>query len=176
MAGVASSRGNPDLGDVVRSVLVLGLIVLALYGIGQFFTSTPDEPTRSVEWKPAVESARRTADYPVLAPDALPDGWRATSARYVPKTERWTLGLLDRDEEYLGIEQSRSSVKTVLERVASGSEPAGSASVLSRVWSVHAGPGDRITYASRVDGVTTVVTGTVEQAELERYIGSLAER
>lgn len=175
MGAVAGSRGNPDLGDILRSVVVLGLVVLALYGFGQFFTSTPDEPTRSVEWKPAVESARRSADYPVLAPDALPKGWRATSARFEPSTGRWTLGVLDDEDEYLGIEQSTASVKSVLARLADGSTAAGSAQVLDRVWAVNAGPDDRITYTSRVDGVTTAITGTVEQADLEAYLSSLRE-
>lgn len=173
---MASSRGNPDLDDIVRSMVVLGLIVLALYGVGQFFTRTPEQPTRSVDWQPAVESARRSADYPVLAPPSLPDGWRATSARYVPSSGTWTLGVLTDDEEYLGVEQSTASVTSIVDRVADGGEAAGSAQVADRVWSVTAGPDDRITYASRVDGVTTVVTGTTEQRDLEAYIGTLVDR
>lgn len=170
---MASARGNPDPGDIFRSIAVLGIIVLALYGLGQFFTSEPDQVTASVDWKPAAESARTSADYTVLAPDELPDGWRATSARYDPATGRWKLGILDDDDEYLGVEQSTDSMKSVLKRLADGSEPAGSAKVGDRVWSVHAGPGDRITYLAEIDGVTSAVTGTVEQADLEDYIVTL---
>ncbi len=140
---MASSRGNPDPGDIFRSIAVLGIIVLALYGLGQFFTSTPDQVTASVDWKPAAESAQRSADYTVLAPDELPDGWHATSERYDPTTGRW------------------------------GSEPAGSAKVGDRVWSVNTGPDDRITYVNDDGGITSAVTGTVEQDELEAYIDSL---
>lgn len=170
---MASSRGNPDPGDIFRSIAVLGLIVLALYGIGRFFTSEPEQVTASVDWKPAAESAQKAADYAVLAPDELPDGWHATSARYDPATGRWKLGILDGDDKYLGIDQSTESAKTVLKRLADGSEPAGSAKVGDRVWSVNAGPGDRITYVNDDDGVTSAVTGTVEQAELESYIATL---
>lgn len=170
---MASSRGNPDPGDIFRSIAVLGIIVLALYGLGQFFTSTPDQVTASVDWKPAAESAQRSADYTVLAPDELPDGWHATSARYDPTTGRWKLGILDGDEEYLGIDQSTDSVKAVLKRLADGSEPAGSAKVGDRVWSVNTGPDDRITYVNDDGGITSAVTGTVEQDELEAYIDSL---
>ena len=164
------------MGDVLRSVVVLVVAVVALYGIGQFFYSGPDQPVRSVDWKPAAESAARNADYPVLAPKSLPEGWNATSARYTPETGRWVLGVLTKNEDYLGVEQTTSSVRSVLERVAEGSEPAGSAQVRDRVWAINAGPGDRITYSSRVDGITTVITGTVDQPALEDYIESLQEK
>lgn len=147
--------------------------MLGLYFIGQFFTSEPDEVTSSVDWEPAAQSARGAAKYEVLAPEKLEDGWRATLARYDPTTERWRLGLLDKDDEYLGLEQSKESATTLLERIADGSEPLGSAKVLDRVWSVYVGPGDRITYVHEADDVNTVITGTVEQPELESYISSL---
>ena len=173
---MASSRGNPDMGDVLRSVAVLVVAVLALFGIGQFLSSTPDQPARSVDWKPAAQSASRGADYPIMAPASLPAGWRATSARYTRETSRWVLGVLTDKDDYLGIEQTTESVRSVLDRVAEGSEPAGSAKVRDRVWAVNAGPNDKITYSSRVDGISTVITGTVDQSDLEAYIASLKEK
>ena len=31
MSGTGSSRGNPSMGDIVRSIAVLGAIILALF-------------------------------------------------------------------------------------------------------------------------------------------------
>lgn len=166
------SRTTLDFGLMVRSVLALGLLVVAFWGVGQFFTDEPDVAAREVDYVPIVESARRQADFPVLAPPSLPDGWKATSAR-LESDGRWTLSVLDSDEEYLGIDQSANGVASVVERLAEGSEPAGSAPVAGRVWQVHAGPGDRITYVVREDDITTAVTGTTSQADLENYIESL---
>ncbi|HWV27107.1 MAG TPA: DUF4245 domain-containing protein [Aeromicrobium sp.] len=170
---MASSRGNPDLGDIVRSVAVLGILVLALYGVGQLLTSEPENVTRPVDWAPVATDAREMADYQVLAPDELPEGWVATSARFDPSTQRWRLFILGPDDRFIGLEQSSESEQTLLDSVAEDSEPLGSAKVLDRVWSVHVGPAERITYLTSSEDITTMVTGTVDQGELETYIDSL---
>lgn len=170
---MASSRGNPALGDILRSVLVMGLIILALWGFGQFFTRTPDQPTRSIDYAKTVRDVRAAADYPVLAPPSLPDGWRATSARYNRGNQGWHLGVLSDDDEYVGLEQSKDTVKESLDDFAPGGEGAGSAQVAGTVWQVSVSEDDRLTYVSEKDGVTTLVTTSGDQALLEAYVESL---
>ncbi|MGJ9421188.1 DUF4245 domain-containing protein [Aeromicrobium sp. CF3.5] len=176
---MASSRGNPDIGDILRSVAVIGVIVLGLFGIGKFFTVTPEDPVSAVDYETTLQQVRTTTDIDVLAPATLPDGWRATSARFEPgsgdRDGSWHLGVITADDEYLGLEQSSLSVQRAAERWAEDSEEAGSAQVAGQVWSVRAGPRDRTTYVASEGDRTTLVTGTVPPEEIETYISSLSE-
>ncbi len=176
---MASSRGNPDIGDIVRSVAVIGVILLGLWGIGRFFTQTPENPVSAVDYQTTLQQVRSTTDIPVLAPATLPEGWRATSARFEPGSAdddgAWHLGVITDDEEYLGLEQSSLSVERAAERWAEDSEEAGSAQVAGQVWAVRAGPLDRTTYVTREGDRTTLVTGTGTPEEIESYITSLSD-
>lgn len=176
---MASSRGNPDIGDILRSVAAIGVILLALFGFGKLFTQTPEDPVSAIDYQQTLQQVRTTTDIDVLAPPALPEGWRATSARFEPGSPgedgSWHLGVITDDDEYLGVEQSQLSVRNAVERWAAGSEEAGSAQVAGQVWSVRAGPRDRTTYVVREGDRTTLVTGTVPPDELESYISSLSD-
>lgn len=160
------------MGDIVRSLLVLGLIVLALWGFGQFFTNTPENPVKTVDYVQVVSDARPAAKFELAAPASLPAGWRATSARFDPRS--WHLGVLTDDGLYLGIEQVGLSPERAIDRFAEGSKSAGTAVVDGETWTVRKGPRDRWTYV-REDGDkrTIMVVGTTSRAELERYISSL---
>lgn len=174
---MASSRGNPDLGDIVRSIVVIGVIILALFGFGKLFTSTPEQTVSTVDYQQVVQQARTATDVPLLAPKSLPAGWRATSARFDSGPDdvgTWHLGVLTDDDEYVGVEQTPLSIDRAVDRWASGSEESGSAQVAGQVWSVRAGPDDRITYVLREGDSTTLINGTVSQAQLEDYISSLS--
>ncbi len=177
MSGTGSSRGNPSMGDIARSIAVLGAIILVLFAVGRLLTVTPDEPTRAVDYREAVESSRTVADFDLYAPDSLPQGWRATSVRF--EDDSWHLGVVTDEDEYVGLEQVKADVEQAVERFAEGSRPAGDAVVGGDTWSLFTGPRDDRTYVRR-DGagsegdMTIVVTGTAPREEMERYIASLS--
>ncbi len=176
MSGM-SSRGNPSLGDIARSIAVLGAILLVLFAVGRLLTVTPDEPTRAVDYQSAVESSRTVADFELLAPDSLPQGWRATSVRFEP--DSWHLGVLTDDDDYVGLEQVKADTPRAIERFANGSHTYGKTVIGGKTWSLRTGPRDDLTYVRRDGaisdgGMTIVVTGTAPRDVMERYISSLS--
>jgi hypothetical protein len=82
MSSSRSSRGNPAIGDIIRSVVVIGAVIVGLYGIGQLFTAKPESTVKPIDYASVVAQARPAATFPLLAPADLPKGWRATSARF----------------------------------------------------------------------------------------------
>jgi hypothetical protein len=172
MSSSGSSRGNPAMGDVLRTVAVLGVIVLGLWGIGLFFTVTPETPVETVDYAEAVESARPVAEFPLLAPESLPDGWRATSARFEPSS--WHLGVLTDDDEYIGLEQVTSGAAAAVSRFAEGSEAAGDVEIDGETWQRRTGPKGRTTLVREADGVTTLINASAPFEEVERYVSSLS--
>jgi hypothetical protein len=177
MSGTGSSRGNPSMGDIARSIAVLGAIILVLFAVGRLVTVTPDEPTRSVDYRSAVESSRTVATFELIAPESLPKGWRATSVRFAP--DSWHLGVLTDDDDYVGLEQVKADTQRAVERFANGSRADHRTVVSGETWTMHTGPRDNLTYVRRDSpdsdgGMTIVVTGTAPRVVMERYISSLS--
>ena len=168
-----SSRGNPSMGDIARSIAVLGAILLVLFAVGRLLTVTPDEPTRAVDYRSAVESSRTVADFELLAPDSLPQGWRATSVRFEP--DSWHLGVLTDDDDYVGLEQVKADTpagdRAVRERKPRRTARPSSAARRGRCAPARATTSP--TCAATGD-MTIVVTGTAPRDVMERYISSLS--
>jgi hypothetical protein len=173
MSSTGSSRGNPAMADIVRSMVVMALIILAVYGIGKFFTSDGGDPVKPVDYAQVVEQARPAADFPLAAPDTLPKGWRANSARF--QTNGWHLGVLTDEDEYIGLEQVTTGPKRTIERFAEGSKTAGTVEIEGRTWDVRTGPDGRTTLLRSEGGITTLANGTAPRSVVVDYVASLSE-
>lgn len=174
-AAPPKSRGNPSLGDILRSVAVLAAIVLAIGAIATFLFDQSAPPRPTVDYLKTAEQARTQASFELLAPPDLPKGWRATSATYEPGVKgRWHLGVLVPGDDYVGLEQSAISERRMVERYASDTEPAGQTTIDGQTWNLRRDPEKNETTIVRgAGGVTTLVTGTVTRAQLEDYTASL---
>lgn len=91
----------------------LGVVLLAAFVIYLFVPHDEDvDPVKPVGYKVELDSARRAAPYPVLAPEGLPAKWRATSVRYDAHGSKdgegsaWHLGFITPDTQYAAVEQS----------------------------------------------------------------------
>jgi len=172
MSSTGSSRGNPAIGDIIRSMVVIAVIILGLYGIGRLYTSDKAAEVETVDYVSIVAQARPAATFALAAPASLPDGWRATSARF--QQNGWHLGVLTGDDDYVGLEQLRGSRDRAVDRFAEDSKSDGTADVAGQTWSVRTGPDGRWTYVRDEDGLTTLVTTSASRRVLEDYISSLS--
>lgn len=167
------SRGAPAMGDVLRSVLVLGAIVLGVFFIGQLVTVTPDKPTSDADWRTAASGVEQRAGYVPLVPDELPDGWRATRAAL--DGDRWQLNVVTKDGDFIGLTQRPGDAKDLAALVkdrAPETKPAGEADVAGTTWQLSIA-GEERTYARLVGRQAVVVTGTAPRGQFEDYIASL---
>lgn len=167
------SRGNPAMGDILRSVLVLGAVVLGIFLFGRLFAQTPDRPTSDADWRTAASGVQPRADFAPLVPPELPEGWRATRAELID--DRWQLNLLTKDGEFVGLSQRRGDAEALEQLVADrakGADKVGTARIGGREWDVLDAGED--TVLARVVGPTAVVVaGTASRDELEDYVASL---
>lgn len=172
MSSTGSTRGNPAIGDIIRSMVVIAVIILGLYGFGQLFTSTPENKVKTIDYISVVEQARPAATFPLAAPPSLPEGWRATSARF--QTSGWHLGVLTDKDDYMGLEQLRATPDRSVDRFAEDSRSDGTAEVAGKTWDVRKGPDDRVIYLRNEDGLTTLINSTASRSVVEDYIASLS--
>lgn len=172
MSSTGSSRGNPAVGDIIRSMAVIAVIILGVYGVSRLYSSGDEATVTTVDYETAVAQARPAATFPLIAPTSLPAGWRATSVRF--QANGWHLGVLTDDDDYVGLEQLRGSADRAVGRFADGSKDAGTAQVAGQTWDVRSGPKGRWTYLREEDGLTTLLNTSASRPVLEDYIASLS--
>ncbi len=178
MGGVArSSRGNYALGDIIRSVVVLaGVLAVGALLFNLVNDAEPHLP-EPVDYAAALDAARAEYDYPVLAPEPLPDGWRATSVEFDQGQggDRWRLGFLTAEEQYVGLHQSDGEIESFQDERLGEFTPDGESNVAGQTWQRWVEQDDAPDHAlSRVDeGAVTIVIGTMSYASLEDFVASL---
>lgn len=171
--GVADNR-NASLGDMLRSILAIGALLLGLAAFGYWFQVKPDNTAKAVDYVTAVEAARADADFDVFAPASLPAGWTATSVRYESgEIGQWHLGVMTDKGEYIGLEQSGIGTQRAIERFAPDTEPAGTTTAGGQPWQVRQSESGENTLVREDGDITIVVTGTATRSVIEDYAASL---
>lgn len=177
MTGRARGSIAASTGDLVRTVAilvgVLAAVVLVVTTVGR-----PDAyPRETVEYDAALAQVRADYPYPVLAPSALPEGWRATSVSHESDSagHRWRLGFLIDERGYVGLEQSDGEIVAyAADRLRDFTDDG--ISLVRRVeWDrmIQSGrPADRALVLMD-GGVVTIVRGTEPYEVLERFAASL---
>jgi Protein of unknown function (DUF4245) len=167
------------VGDMVRSLLLL----LAVVAVVVVLAARPNgSPVRVVVWEQDYQLARSSADYPLLAPRSLPEGWRATSVRATPTAGEgslaWHLGFVTPAGEYAALEQSDGDTARFVADMTRDGAPDGVEAVDGEPWQRtyrRSGEQDYRSLVRDVDaaGSVVVVAGTASYAELAELAGAL---
>src|SRR3712207_2057682 len=127
---------------MVRSLAVL---IVPVVIITYLFTRTPEPPVTVVEWTPVLAQAREQAPFPVLAPRAVPEDWRATKVGWTRQgagglngdpspRNLWELGFLDSTDTYVELDQgARQGPDLVADKTRDGL-PDGQSMLQGEVW------------------------------------------
>ncbi|MFE5945781.1 DUF4245 domain-containing protein [Streptomyces sp. NPDC056480] len=175
MVRVAGMRGRQTVRGMFQS---LGVILVAA-GVMYLFIPHDEsaEPVKAKDYRVELLTAQRAAPYPVLAPEGLGEGWKATVVSYKRENANaWQLGFLSPDTQYVAIHQSTAAPKTFVPDVTQRAKDTGKTeTVAGRVWQRWEGP--KYDALVRVDGgATTVVTGTASFERLAEMVGSLQSK
>ena len=156
-------------------LLSLG-VIFAFIALGwPAFVNRESTTVRTVNVGEALVAARARTSYPLLAPDALPTGWRPTSA-YVntaPATG-FHIGFVTPTDQYAVVEQTNvapaEAIRTVL---GDGSLPGESATIGGQPWELRESAQHHHALVRTANGVTVIVTGTAGRPELQALAASL---
>lgn len=168
-AMVRAARLNAK--NMLLSLLPLVLACLALVGWAAFRQSGT-EPVREVDPASSVRLSAERADYPVLAPAGLPDGYRPTSARTTaggaeegdPVTLE--IGYLTPAEEFAGFVISDDRRADPLRRVLDGAEEQGAVDIAGESWTRLTTDRGETALTRGAGGATVLVFGSAADAEL----------
>ena len=158
--------------NLLRSLLPLVLICLALAGWNAF-QHDPGDPVREVDPSTTVQLAASRADYPVVAPADLPDGYRPTSARTDAGTAQegdpvtLEIGYVTPSTEFAGFVVSDDSRARPVRQVLDGAREDGTVRLDGETWTRSTTSRGETALSRVEDGVTVVVTGSATEGELE---------
>ena len=111
---------------LIGALLILLLVVVGFVLFRDANRTQPDNRVVEVDWRATATYARKEAEFDLLAPRRLPEGWRATSARFGAGDARmWHLGLLTDEGRYVGLEQAPDSPDTMVEQHVDGANLSG---------------------------------------------------
>ncbi len=170
-----AGHGNPALGDIVRSVVALAVVLLLVVWVAGWFRTDRAPEQLTVDYRAAAEDAASDAPYALLVPDSLPAGWRATRATWDPLTQRWHLGVLTADDASVGVEQSASAdPDDLVAAYAPDASVAGAVQIAGRQWRLFTdAEADRTTLVRRGGGAAVLVTGSVSRDEVTAFAAGL---
>ena len=175
-AAPTRKRGRETAADMVRSMLVVGGVVLFLVLVVK--RPQPD-PVRTVDWIPTAQAAAAQAAFPVVAPAGLGADWRPTSARFeaVPKQATrtlWHLGYVTPAQAYAGLDQSDAEAAQFLSDATAKGRADGSVVIAGTTWNRYSGGtnGYRALWRPWA-GSTVVVAGSAQWPELTTLASSL---
>ncbi|MCX3062048.1 DUF4245 domain-containing protein [Streptomyces beihaiensis] len=170
---MAARNGKKTVGSMVLS---LGVCVLAA-GVIYLFVPHDDSkgaPVARKDYRVALLTARRTASYPVAAPEGLPRTWKATSVDYQEKDHQsWHLGFLDPRGQYVAVEQSADNSAAFISQASQGAEETSRTQRIGgEEWRRY--KGDKYdALVLRQKGSATVVTGTADFGQLTKMAEAL---
>jgi hypothetical protein len=155
------SFAEQSVGDLLRSLLLLLLVIGGVYALGSLVTGEEPRAVRPVGYSALLADAREAADYPVAAPVRLGAGWVPTSVDLNSSagTVRWHLGYLSPRREYVGLEQGDGASRALTDRYVADLSPVGTVTVDGVPWRLYRGETDTA-LVRREGDVTTVVVGT----------------
>jgi hypothetical protein len=180
-AGGTQARKRPGMASKTARdmVLSMALVIAAGFGIYLFVPHSGGDgvhPLSSGVYTAAVDSARRSAAFPVLAPEGLAGGYRVTSAEYTvgdATGASWHVGVIDPSGQYVAVEQSNGPLRQWLAGVTTNAVPAGGTVTLDgKQWQRYQGDRYRALVLPGAKD-TTVVTGTESYQQLADFAAHL---
>ena len=179
-AGPARARSRYSMGtlpNMLRSLFVVGLFVLALYAI------VPRTDSVSRPAVDAVDKARQVAaqtSLPVELPQGLGAGWVSTVATYAPGTDKvptFTTVWSTPGGGDIALKQAANATNGWLQRSVNDGEAAGSVAVSGRSMERYvASDVGQLAYVIRGSGekaLTIVAAGTASEDELKAFVAAL---
>ncbi|MEU6364487.1 DUF4245 domain-containing protein [Streptomyces sp. NPDC046931] len=170
---MAGTKGKQHtVRDMVLSLALIGLMAGVIYLFIPHDDHAPD--LKRVDYRVELLTARRSAAYPVAAPEGLAGSWKATSVRFQGEPyDAWHLGFQDPEGQYVAIEQSTQRAAAFIDDASQGAhETKATQNIGGQTWQRYTG-GRYDALVLRGKGSTTVVTGTAPFAQLTKMAEAL---
>ncbi|MDF2144365.1 DUF4245 domain-containing protein [Knoellia sp. p5-6-4] len=172
-----SSYAAGTVANMARSLLVVAALVAALIAIVPRVNTVSQPPVNVAA--AAVEVARESG-WAISRPEGLPEGWKATSVRYVRSTDglqTWHAGYQSPTGNYVALEQTQDATQGWIEAQTNRARRTGEVQAAGQTWTTfERSPKVQRSLLSTeetADGLTTLITGTGTFDELKAFAETL---
>jgi hypothetical protein len=162
---------------MARSLLVIGTLVAALIAIVPRVNQVSQPPVDVAG--ASVEIAKKSG-WPISRPEGLPQGWKATSVRYVRSTDglmTWHAGYQSPTGNYVALEQTKGATQGWIEAQTNRAREIGQLESGGITWTKFERGGkvqnSLLSKGAGAGDLTTLVTGTGSFDELAVFAASL---
>jgi len=164
------------MGGMVGALIAVMGLIAAVWGLSWFQHRGVADPARTVDYSAALAAASEQAPFHVVAPSPVPTGLRATSVNWdgVGARVSWHLGFITPGQGYIGLYQGNGPASRFVAASTPATRSAPSVTVVGQAWRMLTAP-DRgeTALVHTLNGVTIVVTGTVDEAQLATFVSRL---
>lgn len=180
MSTQAPSRyTSGSVGNMIRSLVVIGALMALVILIVPRVNSISQPP---VDVAGTAKSVAAETRWPLQIPTGLPDGWRATSVRYVRSTDgvmTWHAGYTTPDNQSVAIEQAMEPTVGWVRAEVNRAAVVGTVDAGGLTWTKYvrdAKVQNSLVHDGATAGkdLTTIVTGTGTFEQLQFFAGKLA--
>ncbi|GAB3448804.1 hypothetical protein GCM10027517_34290 [Phycicoccus ginsengisoli] len=172
-----SSYANGSVANMIRSLVVVGAIVAVLIAVVPRVNQVSQPP---VDVGSVATQVATDTKWPIEAPQGLPNGWKATSVRYVRSTDglmTWHAGYQSPTGNYVALEQTKDATAGWLSAQTNRAPRTGEVQVAGLTWGTYVRTGkvqNSLVHQAESPGqLTTIVTGTGTFEELSTFAESL---
>ena len=169
--------------DMVISLTVLGLVVAGYLLVSGLWRNvavgrgTPQAP--AVDVVASASAKAQTARFPLVAPTAVPSGWRARQAA-MRVGGVWHLEFVTPADRFAAVDQAAGPAAQLLAETLPGRRPTGAVQLASGRWqefaaTATAGGASRSGLVQQRGTTTVVVSGTADDGALRTLAGTLAD-
>jgi hypothetical protein len=173
MSGQAG-RYQRSFSGLLGAMTVLLLVIGGYVAFRAVTRNDVADPVTPFDWRGPTTYARQQADFTVLSPARLPEGWIATSARWIGgRDAHWHLGLLTSRRQYVGIEQEDRSVSDMVEEYVDPNAAQGKdVRIDGQTWQSWFDDQDQALVLVQKN-VTSLVVGSVDRSSVEDFVKTL---
>ncbi len=167
-------RYQRSVSGMVGAMVVLLLVVAAYVGFRALNRDNVEVEPETVDYLEAVQFAQ-DADWTVVYPPSVPEGWRSTSIESQPG-EEWGIGFLTPDG-FAGLHQSDGSASELLETYVDEEttelDPVQIEGNGASEWEAFEDADGDLGYVGEIDGEQVLVYGSAPASALQQLAGSL---
>jgi hypothetical protein len=169
------ARGSRTVGDMIRSLLVVGGIVALLVLIVPRPSAVSQPP---IDVPGTAQGAAADAQFPLAVPRGLPPDWKATSAQLltsVDNVQTWHVGYETSSAQYAALEQAKNVTTNWVRTNSGGGNAVGQQLVGGTTWTqlLHENRLQR-TLLLTTGAMTVMVTGTASWEDLGKLAASIS--
>lgn len=156
-------------------IAVLGLIA-GVWALTLLQHRDVPDAARTIDYRPALTAARAQSPFRVLAPDPVPRGLRATSVSWdgIGARKSWQLGFVTGGGDFVGLYEGNGPAEDFIKASTPAGTPGPAVPIGGVAWTTLTDTGrGEMALVRTASGVTTVVTGTVDEAALVSFARAL---